>query len=147
MIKAAAMNKIQTRGSIFTLASILLYLHINAQETVPGKKYATAYTKYLNATCPIKEDSIEHFVYFSRDREAIIDHPFLKLPLFQGAQIMYSWKQLEPQKGKYNFSIITEDYDYLETYHKKIFVQLQDATFDPNSKAVPDYLLTAEYDG
>jgi len=142
------MNKIQKKGSIFAFASIISCTHITAQEiSTQGKKYANAFTKYLNATCPITKDSIGHFVYFSGDRDAIIDHPFLKLPLLKGAQIMYAWKQFEPEKGRYDFSMVRKDYDYLKRYHKKIFVQLQDATFGPNDKAVPDYLLTAEYDG
>src|SRR5664279_4438429 len=75
-----------------------------------SNRYLDAYKKYLSATCPLKPDSIKHFVYFARDRELIHNHPFLKIQRFAGAQIMYSWKQLEPERGKYDFSIITEDY-------------------------------------
>ncbi|AXY74222.1 hypothetical protein D3H65_09655 [Paraflavitalea soli] len=121
---------------------------INAQE---GKnksdKYADAYKKYLTATCPIKKDSIRHFVYFSRDREMIVDHPLLSHPMFTGAQIMYSWKDFEPQKGQYDFSILKQDYEYLKKYGKKIFIQLQDVTFNPAYKAIPAYLFTEEFDG
>jgi len=60
---------------------------------------------------------------------------------------MYSWKELEPEKGKYNFSIIKEDIAYLSKYGKKLFIQLQDVTFDKRYKAVPNYLLTNEYGG
>ena len=112
-----------------------------------GEKYKDAYKKYLSATCPIPGDSIEHFVYFARDRHEIIDHPLLKHPKFKGAQIMYFWKSFEPQKGQYDFSILKEDYDYLKKHGKKLFVQIQDATFYPNNNAVPDYLLTNEYEG
>jgi len=111
-----------------------------------GEKYKDAYKKYLDITCPIPEDNIQHFVYFARDREAIIDHPLLKHPRFKGCQIMYFWKDFEPQKGIYDFSIITEDYEYLKKHDKKLFVQLQDATFYPQFIPVPDYLLTSEYD-
>lgn len=110
-------------------------------------KYIDVYKNYLDVTCPVKKNNIKNFVYFSRDREAIINHPFLKIPQFEGAQIMYSWRQLEPQKGKYDFSIIKEDYDYLLSKGKKLFIQLQDATFSPEYNASPEYLLTAEYDG
>lgn len=110
-------------------------------------KYADAYKKYLNAACPVNKDSIQHFAYFARDREAIINHPFLTHPMFTGAQIMYSWRQLEPQKGKYDFSILDADYEYLEKYNKIIFIQLQDATFSTKYKAIPDYLFTEEYNG
>jgi len=131
--------------SVFALS--VLWTPINAQENNRSERYIDAYKKYLDATCPIKKDSIQHFVYFARDRELIKDHPLLTYAMFQGAQIMYSWRDLEPEKGKYDFSILEQDYTYLKKYRKKLFIQLQDVTFNPKYKAVPDYLLTAEYDG
>ena len=65
---------------------------------------------YENAECPIAKDNIKNFVYFARDREAIHNHPFLNNSRFEGAQIMYSWRQLEPTKDRYDFSIIFDDY-------------------------------------
>ncbi|WP_255418312.1 MULTISPECIES: hypothetical protein [unclassified Photobacterium] len=41
---------------------------------------------------------MKHFVYFAKDRQAIKSHPLLNKPRFVGAQIMYSWSDLEPQK-------------------------------------------------
>lgn len=121
--------------------------NLNAQEKKRSERYIDAYKKYLNATCPIKKDSIQHFVYFANERKLIINHPVLFHPMFSGAQIMYAWKDLEPLKGKYDFSSIKQDYKYLKRYHKKLFIQLQDVTFNPKRKAVPNYLLTTEYDG
>jgi hypothetical protein len=60
---------------------------------------------------------------------------------------MYPWKELEPEKGKYDFSIIREDYEYLASQGKKLFIQLQDATFNPRYIGIPDYLLSDEFDG
>ena len=60
---------------------------------------------------------------------------------------MYSWAQLEPAKDHYDFSLIREDYLYLQAKGKSLFIQLQDATFDPEYKGVPQYLLEAEYQG
>ncbi len=113
----------------------------------PSKKYLNAYKKYLNASCPIPKDDIKHFVYFARDRESIIDHPLLSHDRFEGAQIMYSWKDLEPRKGVYIFSSIQKDYEYLKKHGKKLFIQIQDATFNRKYKAVPSYLISEEYDG
>lgn len=125
---------------------VILSFPLNGQNWKnPSEKYKDAYKKYINATCPIPQDSIRHFVYFARDRELIINHSFLSLSRFKGAQIMYSWNQLEPQKDQYDFSIIKEDIAYLKTYGKRLFIQLQDATFNPKYNAVPDYLLTDEY--
>jgi hypothetical protein len=112
-----------------------------------SEKYTDAYKKYLDATCPIPKDSIQHFVYFYGDRESIIDHPFLTHTMFKGAQIMYAWRRLEPQKSKYDFSELKKDYEYLKKHGKKLFIQLQDATFSPEYKAHPEYLFTDEYNG
>ncbi|HVM88440.1 MAG TPA: hypothetical protein VMT76_09635 [Puia sp.] len=69
------------------------------------------------------------------------------MPQFAGAQIMYSWRMLEPEKDQYDFSKIIEDDEYLKSKGKVLFIQLQDATFNSQWKAVPNYLLTKEYDG
>ena len=113
----------------------------------PGERYSKAYEAYLDATCPIRVSAIKHFVYLSRDRQRLRDHAFLQNSRFSGAQIMYAWKELEPSKGNFDFSIIESDLDYLSSRDRKLFIQLQDATFNPKYNAVPDYLLSAEYDG
>lgn len=118
-----------------------------AQWENPSERYVDAYKEYTDARCPIPVDSIKNFVYFARDRGLIHNHPFLKSSRFDGAQIMYSWAQLEPSEGQYDFSLIESDYEYLKSQGKKLFVQLQDATFDPKYKGVPAYLLTNAYDG
>src|SRR5262245_29054514 len=62
----------------------VLWTPVHAQEKVHrNERYMDAYKKYLNATCPIKKDSIKHFVYFTKDRELIKDHPFLTHSMFQ----------------------------------------------------------------
>lgn len=137
-----------------TYAGILCLLYgcffptfAHAQQKNRSDRYADSWKKYENAACPVKKDSIRHFVYFAKDREALTHHPLLTHVMFTGAQIMYAWRDLEPEKGKYDFSILEHDYHYLARYHKKLFVQLQDVTFNPGYKAVPAYLLSPEYDG
>ncbi|MEO1451633.1 MAG: hypothetical protein AAFV07_19040 [Bacteroidota bacterium] len=127
---------------------ILLTSNIFAQKWQnPSEKYLDAYKQYLNAPCPIPEDNIKHFVYFARDRRAIKGHPLLTHPRFAGAQVMYTWRELEPKMGEYDFSNIKTDIDCLAANGKKLFVQIQDATFMYKYKAVPEYLLEEEYDG
>lgn len=129
------------------LVGCLMPVIVFGQFENEANRYIDAYKQYLSASCPLAEDSIRHFVYFSRDRELIHDHPFLGNERFAGAQIMYAWKQLEPRKGQYDFSIIHEDYNYLLSFGKRLFIQLQDATFNPEFISVPDYVLSREYDG
>ncbi len=131
--------------TIFSL-SVMISANAGAKYENPSEKYTDAYKKYLDAKCPIAWDGIKHFVYFARDREAIHNHPFLNHSRFEGAQIMYSWAQLEPTKGQYDFSIIHDDYNYLKSKGKKLFIQLQDATFNIKYKGIPKYLEAEEYD-
>lgn len=137
----------QGRFLLSALALCILCTPVQAQKKNRSDRYADAYKKYLNAACPVKKDSIQHFVYFAKDRELIKDHPLLSHSMFKGAQIMYAWRDFEPVQGKYDFSVLKQDYEYLKKYKKKLFIQLQDVTFNPKYKAVPDYLLTAEYEG
>lgn len=113
----------------------------------PSERYIDAYLQYTDATCPLSDDDIDHFVYFARDRDGMRDHKFLELSHFQGAQIMYSWRQLEPTRGVYDFSVIHSDIEYLSSHGKTLFVQLQDTTFYDHNIGVPDYLRAEEFDG
>lgn len=95
-----------------------------------------SYLKSGYAQTPVK-----HFIFFSRDREGIHDSAFYKHPGIAGAQITYPWKSLEPSKGKYNFRDIEEDIAFLRLHGKKLFIQVQDVTFDSTRFNVPSYLL------
>lgn len=132
---------------LLTILSGFMTIPGYGQNNISSNRYINTYKQYSNAACPLEKDSIKHFVYFARDREAIHNHPFLKIKRFVGAQIMYPWELLEPEKGTYDFSIIREDYKYLLSQKKKLFIQLQDATFRPEDIGIPGYLLTAEFDG
>lgn len=65
----------------------------------------------------------------------------------KGAQIVYSWRELEPQKNVYNFKPIMKDLAFLQSIHKSLFVQIQDRSFYPKVIPVPTYLLSKKYDG
>ena len=137
---------------LFNTITLPLQVSLQAQEWQnPANKYSKAYDAYQNISCPIpnkaEDHKIAHFAYFARDRQAVREHAFLQNHHFTGAQIMYPWSVLEPNKSQYDFSTIDEDLTYLKRYGKKLFIQLQDTTFFPRNKAVPAYMLTAEYDG
>ncbi len=113
----------------------------------PAERYLTAHEAYDAATCPISADEIQHFVYFARDRRAIRRHVLLDTDRFEGAQIMYSWADLEPRKGVYDFSDIKKDIAYLDHHGKALFIQLQDASFWRSNIPVPKYLRSDDFDG
>jgi hypothetical protein len=113
----------------------------------PADKYKDAHTAYDTAECPISRSNIQHFVYFARDRASLRDHVLLTHPAFSGAQIMYQWAELETARDQYDFSIIKSDIEYLKSHGKKLFIQIQDATFYSQYQAAPNYLLSDEFDG
>lgn len=86
---------------------------------------------------------LHHYVFFGMDREQIKDaKSFFETKAFEGAQIAYSWRQLEPAKDEYDFSLIREDLALMEAHGKKLWIQIQDVTFTPDRKNVPRYLLS-----
>ena len=87
------------------------------------------------------QTNIEHFIFFSRDRELIHDSSFYSNPGIAGAQITYAWKLLEPEKESYDFSEIEEDLEFLNSKSKKLFIQIQDVTFSSHRILTPNYML------
>ncbi|MBS9428088.1 hypothetical protein C6H64_14175 [Photorhabdus luminescens] len=57
-----------------------------------------------------------------------------------GVQVVYSWKQLESEPGKYDFSAIEKDLSLLNRIKKKLFIQIQDRFFEKNARYIPFYL-------
>jgi hypothetical protein len=93
-------------------------------------------------------EGTHHYVFFNRDRERISDAAFLSTKAFEGAQLKYTWRELEQGEDGYDFSAIERDLTFLNSKGKKLFIQLQDASFDPNIVNVPRYLLNdARYNG
>ena len=91
--------------------------------------------------------TIHHYVFFDMDRERIRDTSFLETKAFEGAQLKYTWKELEPEKDHYEFSSISKDLAFLTSHGKRLFIQLQDSSFSAKRILVPAYLQTAEYHG
>jgi hypothetical protein len=91
---------------------------------------------------------VHHYVFFNRDRERISDAAFVKTKAFEGAQLKYTWRELEREKDAYDFNAIRRDLASLNSNGKKLFVQLQDSSFDPAVVLVPKYLLNdSQYHG
>jgi hypothetical protein len=93
------------------------------------------------AACYGNASAIQHYVFFDRERERIHARTFLDTKAFAGAQLKYSWRELEPNKDAYDFSAIRKDLAFLTSKGKKLFLQLQDVTFSPSLLDVPKYLL------
>ena len=92
---------------------------------------------------------VHHYVFFGQDRKQLKDaRSFLEMPAFEGAQVAYSWRQLEQGKDNYDFGLIREDLAFLNAHGKKLWIQFSDVTFSPDRINVPKYLLNdPKYNG
>jgi len=113
----------------------------------PADRYADAYRQFLDASCPLADGDVRHFMYVARDRGRLRGHAMLDEPRIAGAQVMYLWSALEPARDQYDFSAIEADLEFLQAHGKALFVQLQDATFFNLYQPAPAYLLSGEFDG
>ena len=83
---------------------------------------------------------IQHYLYTSSDDLNQIQSLITRKDI-AGVQIVYNWKDLEIAQGKYDFSRIERDLNYLDKRNKKLFIQIQDRFFEPRAKNIPAYLL------
>src|SRR5438874_8246384 len=81
-----------------------------------------------------------HYVFVNRDRDHLSDARFLETKAFEGAQVKYTWRELEPEKDLYDFSAIDMDLAFLTARGKRLFIQLQDSSFSAAVNNVPLYL-------
>lgn len=93
-------------------------------------------------------EGVKNFVFFNLDRHRIQEGSFLNSKNFVGAQLKYTWKELEPRKGEYEFGSIASDLKFLADHGKKLFIQVQDISFTKTGINVPPYIVEGtEYHG
>jgi hypothetical protein len=103
--------------------------------------HAAVEDQSANVTAPNPSATTQHYVYFASDRERISEKWFLESKNIVGAQLKYAWRELEDPQDVYHVDVIEKDLEVLAAAQKKLFVQIQDASFS-KSHNVPDYLRT-----
>ena len=106
--------------------------------------------RFITAVClttfafagPIRADTLCHFVFFGLERERIKEPSFLQTDAFVGAQLKYTWRELEPDKDAYEVDLILRDLAFLQSHGKKLYIQIQDVSFSRQRVNVPEYLRT-----
>ena len=85
---------------------------------------------------------VHNYVFFGLGREKIREAAsFLSTDALEGAQVTYTWRQLEPERDAYDFGAVREDLAFLTSKGKRLFIQLQDLSFLASRVNVPRYLL------
>jgi hypothetical protein len=95
----------------------------------------------LTCTAGANGAAVHHYVFFGQDREGITNAAFLGTKAFEGAQLKYTWRELERGKDGYEFGDIERDLAFLLSKDKKLFIQIQDASFSPQVVPIPRYLV------
>lgn len=81
----------------------------------------------------------QNYVFFGEERRRIADTAFLGDPNIIGAQLTYTWRELEPTSDHYDLSTIRHDLTFLKAHGKRLFLQLQDVSFSERM-VTPEYL-------
>jgi hypothetical protein len=109
-----------------------------------------ATTLFVTLFCAgVTAKPLKHYVFFGMDREKLkAASSFLDSKSFAGAQVAYSWNQLEQGRDGYDFSLIREDLALLAAKNKKLWIQIQDVSFSEKRIFVPRYVLSdPQYNG
>jgi hypothetical protein len=107
---------------------------------------AVAVLMNLCTTACAAENAPQNFLY-TGDGDLAGLQRILQRPDIGGAQVVYSWKSLEPQEGVYDFSAIERDLAATDALGKKLFIQIQDRFFEVRARNIPTYLQTGKYGG
>jgi len=89
----------------------------------------------------LRERPPRNFVFFAREHQRIAEASFLTHERVAGAQLTYTWRELEPERDRYDLQSVREHLAFLERHGKRLFVQLQDVSFSERM-FVPEYLTT-----
>jgi hypothetical protein len=107
---------------------------------------ALAVLLHLCLVARAEDATPQNFLYTGagdlRALQAILERPDIG-----GAQVVYSWKALEPSEGAYDFSAIERDLATTDALGKKLFIQIQDRFFEVKARNIPAYLQTEKYGG
>ncbi len=85
-----------------------------------------------------------------KNKSAYMDKVYSELkstPALRGLQIRFLWAELETAENIYDFSAIDKHLNELATRKRRLVIQVQTKSFDPDWALVPDYLKAGIYEG
>jgi hypothetical protein len=86
-----------------------------------------------------------HYIFVQKSQ---LTKEMLTLPHFRGVQKVYTWRDFEPEMGRYDFSSLKADLALVKKYGRQLIVQFSyKHFFVKGGNGVPDYLTGEEYGG
>lgn len=71
----------------------------------------------------------------------------LSLPQFRGVQKIFTWRTLEPEEGRYDFSSVRATLDLARKHNRQLVIQLTYKSFIRDTRGIPDYIQGPDYGG
>ncbi len=85
-----------------------------------------------------------HYVFVGAGR---LTNDILTLPHFRGVQKIYTWREFEPEEGRYDFSALKNDLALARQHGRQLVVQFTFKSFTKDVRSVPDYLTGEKFGG
>jgi hypothetical protein len=129
------MKKHLIPSTAFSFLLVLMWIipDTAVAQQLTKKWFPGHYVMIRNYTSPINEGT----------RNLVKDNQYI-----MGYKIHVVWKELEPTKDQYNFTIVRNMIKMAENDGKKLMIHVQDRLFGRNANPnLPDYMLTSEYGG
>ena len=85
-----------------------------------------------------------HYVFVAH---GTVTPEVLTLPHFRGVQKIYSWREFEPEKGRYDFSSLKADLALAKKHDRQLVAQFTFIAFTTGTRRIPDYIQGPEFGG
>ncbi len=85
-----------------------------------------------------------HYVFVAH---GAVTPEVLALPHFRGVQKIYTWREFEPEKGRYDFSTLRADLALAKKHDRQLVAQFTFIAFTEGSRSIPDYIRGPEFGG
>jgi len=82
-----------------------------------------------------------NYIFFRRDHDRVAEPSFLANATIAGAQLTFTWRELEPTRDHYDLRGVRRRLDFLQRHGKRLVIQIQDVSFSERV-LVPEYLRT-----
>jgi hypothetical protein len=80
-----------------------------------------------------------HYIFLTSS--GMVTEEFINTSGFRGVQVRYFWKDLEPEKDQYDFTLIRNDLKLVAENGKQLFIQLQWKCFSTGETYAPKYIV------
>jgi hypothetical protein len=134
-------------GVILPVIGVVLYLGIGN-----WGDHAETVTERVDANNAVRSGPVKwhpgHYLLVGWDApEEQVRHLLERLPRFRGVSRFYAWRDLEPQRDRYDFRQVHRHLAEMERLGKRLALHVEVQAYHEGRNYVPDYVKGAEFGG